>query len=191
MKSFLYFLGALVILGGIWWWFGGGPRGGPEEGIFVNRDDHYENFTGMNDGTNNVKLFGFSLINATGTDITAKTATFSVDPASTFDRHDIRNIRLNYNDTQVAASVPNFSFPITYTFSVDVPRDINGQFWLIADLNGTSTATTSLRILLTDIDVTEANGEESFVKRLVNNLRLWLQNNEPSAWFTILPDLNP
>lgn len=191
MKTFLYFLGGLIILGGLWWWFGGGgPRGGPvEAGIFVDRNDRYEDYMGIVDGTDDVRLFGFKLINATGTDIVATSTAFIIDPSSTFDPYAIKNVRLYYNDEQVGAAAPTFLFPhlTNYMFSVAVPTGINGQFWLIADLHGTSTATTTLRILLTDMHVEEASGEDSFVKRLVNNLRLWLQNNEPSAWLTISP----
>jgi len=190
MKPAAIFLGFLIIIGGLWWYFGGSPRSGPTEGIFVERSDQFTDPQSSPDLTNNVRLFGFRLINATSSDIAATSSIFMLEPYSTFGYSNVKNIQLSYNNNVIAV-LPGLDNPITsiHFNRIILPRGSSGQFWLSANLTGSSTATTTLGFRLIHIDAGSAGPtpRDLPVYRKVNNLELTNLNYEPSVKWIIIP----
>lgn len=193
MKNQFFIIAGIVIIAGLWWWFGGGPRGGGiTSGLYVERNDNYTEPHSVFDNTDDVKLFGFKFINATSTDALATSTTISIDESSTFNRTNVKNVRLLYNGNQLA-SFPFLYSPMEIRFT-PVPGPVlsvgsEGQFSFVADLHGTSTATTTLRVFLSGMQARDASNPNVGipVKRVATDSPVWYENPEPSVIINIIP----
>jgi len=189
-KTVVIWLQAIVIVVGVvFWWQGwGAPRGDcpvPEEPrVLVERSDNLLDGQEVYATTTDVALFGFRIINRLETDIFATSTVFDIEASSTLPVGIIRNVRLFQGDS-VIARAPVLTPHLVMNFSdVDTLSNSSKEFSLVGDMSTSTLATSTLRILLINVDagIYETRSPVT-VFRVFNFLPLTFLNPEPSAEF--------